>query len=527
MGNACDLLLKFRFLYIMRKMADSVSRVKSDEVVTIAKGAGTVFLGMLAGMGLRFLYRAVIGRYLGPSLLGLFLIGLGFFRISERIACLGIQNGVLRYVSLYAGEKDERRLKGSIIFGLKVVAVVGIGVGASIFFVSPLIYSPIYQNIALTEVLRAFAIGVPFSAVTMVLLFATQGFRVMKYKVMVREFLEPLSCITVFSLLILAGWKLEGALFAFVFSIIIGSFLAFYYLRKLFPPITSRSLPSIQEPKKMLGFSWPLFFVGFFYLIILWLNTLLIGYFLSSADVGLFGAANNIAMLGMIVVNSFVPIFAPVVSDLSNRKKMDALESLYKVVTKWIFTLSFPLFVLMIFFRREVLILSFGKEFVEGAGVLVILSIALLANAMIGASGFLTAMSGKPKIELVNLGLVLFINTVLSIILIPKSGIQGAACSTLAAFLFLNVLRIIEVRVIFRIHPFRQDLYKPIVSGGISLAILFVTMRYFSLWQGPLGHFAQGSFFFVITYVLSLFLFGLEEEDKLIFSRIRDKMKSR
>lgn len=511
----------------MGKMTDSELKGKSEEVIIIAKGAGIVILGTLIGTGLRFLYRVIIGRYLGPSLLGLFLIGLGLYRISERIACLGIQNGVLRYVALYLGEGDEKRTKGAIIFGLRVVALVGICVGALVFFSSSLISHHIYYNVELVDVLRAFAVAIPFSAFTTILLFATQGFRVMKYKVLVREFQEPLTSVLVFLLLILIGWRLEGALIAFILSVIIGSFLAFYYLRKLFPLLTSKWTPSILEPKKMLRFSWPLFFVSFFYMIILWLNTLLIGYFLSSEDVGIFGAANNVAMLGLVVVNAFVSIFAPVVSDLSNRREMDALENLYKVVTKWISTLSFPLFILMIYFNEEILILTFGKEFIQGASVLVILSIALLINAIIGATGFLTAMSGKPKIELANLGIVLLFTVILSVVLIPKFGILGAAYSTLAAFMLLNVMRIIEVRIIFRIHPFRRDLYKPFVSGGISLGILFLTMKYLSLTPNPQVYFVQGSLVFICVYILMIFLFGLEEEDRMVFSRIVDKIKRR
>lgn len=506
-------------------MADSELSRNSEEVITIAKGAGIVFLGTIIGTGLRFLYRMLIGRYLGPSLLGIFLIGLGLFRISERIACLGIQNGVLRYVSLYLGEGDERHTKGAIVFGLRIVALTGLCVGTLVFFSSPIISLRIYHNVELANVLRAFAIAIPFSAFTTILLFATQGFRVMKYKVLVRELQEPLTCVLAFLLLIYIGLRLEGALFAFILSVVIGSFLAFYYLHKIFPPLTSNWIPSIMEPKKMLQFSWPLFFVGFFYLIILWLNTLLIGYFLSSEEVGIFGAANNIAMLGLVVVNSFVSIFAPVVSDLSNKRELGALENLYKLVTKWIATLSFPLFILLIYFDQEILYLTFGKDFVQGADVLVVLSSALLINAIIGATGFLTAMSGKPKIELVNLGIVLITSVIFCVVLIPKFGILGAAFSTFAAFMLLNVMRIIEVRIIFHIHPFRKDLYKPFLSTGISLGILFLTMNYLSFSRNPQVYIVQGSMVFIFVYVLMIILLGLEEEDKMVLARILDKFK--
>ena len=506
-------------------MGDAENWGKSEEVVIIAKGAGYVLIGAICGSALRFLFRAIIGRYLGPSLLGIFFIGLGLFRISERIACLGIQNGILRYIPVYFGEKDEERIKGTIISGLKIVGVAGLFVAGLIFINSNFIARNIFQNLELTNVLKAFSLVIPFSAITTVLLFSTQAFRVLKYKVVVREFQEPLFGILIFSFLYLIGWKLNGALLAFLLSIACGTILAAFFLKKVFPPIADKNVRSRFETKKLIHFSYPLFFVGFFYLVILWLNTLLIGHFLTMEEVGYFGAAHNIAMLGLVVVNAFVSIFAPIVSDLSNRKENDKLEGLYKVITKWIFTLSFPVFILMIYFDQEILALSFGRPFVQGAIVLVILSIAMLVNSIIGSAGFLTAMSGKPKLELANLSVTLSVNAILSVVLIPRYGIQGAAYATLVAFVLLNVIRLIEVRILFRIHPFRIDLYKPLVSGGIAFLTLFFAMKYFPFSLSAALYLAQGVLIFICVYVVLILVFGLAEEDKLVFSRIKEKIK--
>jgi len=506
-------------------MGDTEVRGKLEEVVIIAKGAGYVLIGTICGTGLRFLFRVIIGRYLGPSLLGFFFIGLGVFRISERMAGLGIQNGLLRYVPMYLGENDTKRVKGTIISGLRIVGVAGVCVAALVFFNSGFIARNIFQNFEMTNVLRVFSLALPFSAITAVLLFSTQAFRILKYKVFVREFQEPLICILIFALLYLFGWKLNGALLAFLLSVACGTFLAVFFLKKVFPPIADENIGCQYEIKKLLRFSWPLFFVGFFYMIILWMNTLLIGYFLTSEEVGFFGAAHNIAMLGLVVVNAFVSIFAPIVSDLTNRGESKKLEEVYKVISKWIFTLSFPVFILMIHFDQEILALSFGKTFVQGAVVLVILSIAMLVNSIIGSAGFLTAMSGNPKLELINLCITLPINALLSIVLIPKYGIQGAAYATLAAFILLNSMRIIEVHVLFRMHPFRIDMYKPLLAGGVSFFALFLAMKYMPIHFGNLVYFIQGSLAFVIVYVLMIFVLGLSEEDKMVFAKIKEKIR--
>jgi len=499
----------------------------SREITDIAKGAGVVFFGTIMGMSLRYLFRVVIGRFLGPALVGLFFIGLGAFRIAEKIACLGIQNGVLRYGALYRGEGDAQRVKGTIVLALRFVILTGVGTGSVLALLSPVIAVKVYHEPGLTDMLRLFSLAVPFSALTTIFLFSTQSFRIMKYKVAVREILEPIFQILFFIVLFVLGFGLYGAVYAYITALVIGTGLAFFSLVRLFPDLLRKALRPVFEAKKLLTFSWPLFFVGFFYLIILWLNTLLIGFFMSSEDVGIFGAAHNTAMLGQVVLIAFVSIFAPIVSDLHNRRQFKKLEGLYKVVTKWIFLISFPIFILMVSFSRQILDVSFGKDFVPGANVLELLSVGLLANSIIGSAGFLTSMSGRPKIELFNLTVVLALNIFLSFLLIPRLGLIGAAYSTLAAFISLNILRILEVLFLFKMHPFRLDLYKPVLAGGVALAAMKAGHRFIWPAGGSWTTLAASGFVFLLSYIVVLFVLGFEEEDRIVFSRIKEKTQIR
>ena len=91
------------------------------EIATIAKGAGIVFIGTIIGTGLKYLFELIVARNLGSELFGLFFLGFSIFKISEVISTLGLHNGILRYVALYAGENDRQRVKGVIILASKIV----------------------------------------------------------------------------------------------------------------------------------------------------------------------------------------------------------------------------------------------------------------------------------------------------------------------------------------------------------------------------------------------------------------------
>ncbi len=497
----------------------------SREITSVAKGAGVVFAGTIIGTVLRYLFRAIIGRFIGPTQVGLFFIGLGVFRITEKIACLGIQNGILRYVSIYKGEGDDKRVKGIIVIASRIILAVGIVIGFFVALLSPAIANKIYHQPDLINILRLFGLAVPFSALIVVFVFSTQALRIMKYKVIVREIFEPLLRIILFIGFIFLGWKLFGAIWAFVISTVFGLFLAFHYLKKLFPELMDKDFKPIYETRKLLHFSWPLFFASFFYLVFLWANTLIIGYFLSPREVGIFGAAHNTVLLSQVVLNSFVSIFAPVISDLNNRQEMNKLHGLFKIVTKWVLTLSFPLFILMVYFAKEILDLSFGKDFIGGANCIVILSIGFFMNCVFGSSGFLLVMSGKPRIEFYNLCIVLTANIVMSIILIPEYGIVGAAYSASACFILLNILRFAEVHLLLKMNPLKGDMYKPLFGGGIAFIGLVLLARILSPVDHSLLFLLTGTLIFMIVYALILMALGFDDEDKIVFAKIKEKMK--
>ena len=109
-----------------------------------------------------------------------------------------------------------------------------------------------------------------------------------------------------------------------------GLLLSFMFLKRTFPDLTDRQRSFKLEAKKILGFSWPLAFVGFFNVVMFQINTIMLGYFSTSQDIGIFGAVQRTSFAIQIIQASFNPIFAPIVADLFNRRKFSKSCSSYK-----------------------------------------------------------------------------------------------------------------------------------------------------------------------------------------------------
>ncbi|HDL64840.1 MAG TPA: flippase, partial [Proteobacteria bacterium] len=358
----------------IRMAREDGSQTPGPEILTIAKGAGIGFMGMVIGSALRYLFQIIIARNLGPELFGLFILGLTVFKVTGMIAEMGLPRGIVRYVALFRGEGDESRLKGVIILSIRIALTSSIVFALLLFAFSRTIAVSIFHKSELTIVLRIFALVLPFTTLTTMLLFATQGFKIMKYKAIVSEIFEPLGRLILVIILFLLGLKLYGVIFAYLIPLVAGTWLAFHYLKKVFPPVVKKELRPTYETKQLLHFSWPLLFVNFFGFMIMWIDTLMLGYFKTSQDVGIYSAAQRTALLGCLIVASFNSIFAPVISDLHNRKEFSSLNEYFKTVAKWMFTFSFPISLLIIFFARGILNL-FGPQFVSGIPSLIILSV--------------------------------------------------------------------------------------------------------------------------------------------------------
>jgi O-antigen/teichoic acid export membrane protein len=504
--------------------ADSASP-HIEYVSLIAKGAAIVFAGTIAGGALRYLFQVLVARHIGVESFGLFSLGLAVFNVAVMIASLGMGQGVVRFVSLYQAERDRRRVKGTSLLAAALALVGGSVVGLLLVIVSRFLAVDVFDTSDLTPVLRFFAVGVPFFALTTVFLSSTQGLRIMKYRVYVRDLFELLSRIALATVAFLLGWKLLGAIVAFVASIIAGTLLSFLFYRRVFGPILTPRIRSILEPRRFLAFCWPLFFADGFNFTEAWISTFVLGYYATPEAVGVFSAAYRTSLLVQGLLTSFNTMFAPIISDLHHTAELRKLESLFKMVTKWAFSLGFPAVALIVIFPREILTV-FGQDFAGGGISLIVLGLGQLMNLVTGPLGVMISMSGRSRLTMLNAVLHLLLQAGLCFLLIPGYGVLGAAVAKVLSIAFLRMMRLLQVRLLLGMHPFRRTFLKPVLAGGVSWLLLSLARTSIQTTASPAPWLILGSLSFLIVYGLVLTLLGFDEEDRMLFQKIRTRFAS-
>jgi O-antigen/teichoic acid export membrane protein len=492
-----------------------------NEIGSIARGAGIVFFGTAAGLIFRYGFHVLAARGLGPGLFGTFFLGLSIYQILEMLAQFGLPSGVVRYVAIFYGQGDIPRIKGTIRSALRIVWMTSVLLAAAVFLLAQPLAGGVFQNPAAAVVLIALAALLPFSSTTAVFVHAAQGFHRMRDRVIVTEILEPAGRVFLVVLLLLFGLRLEGVLAAYALPVILGSFIAWRLIRKRFSPLSDRSILPVMETTRLLSFSWPLLFLQFIGVLLLWTDTLMLGIFRTAAEVGVYGAVQRTTVLGTIVLSAFNTVFAPLISRLHDQARLAELRSLFQTIAKWVFTFSLPLYVGLFLLRKPILGL-FGPEFVAGAPALAVLAAGYLVHSGTGSTGVLISMSGKPAINLMNMSVFFVLNIVLNLILIPKYGLLGAAAATGATLAAGNIVSVVITRVMFKVYPFRADFLKPVGSGLLS-AGLFWLVRDVLFPRHPAGIVAGGLLFF-LSYFILLIVMGLSAEDKDALDQLRRRI---
>lgn len=292
-------------------------------------------------------------------------------------------------------------------------------------------------------------------------------------------------------LLILFELPFSGVFYSYLASLVISCGVLTIYLAKRLPSPVKFIFSLSIEPaaKKLLFFSFPLLGVAMLGLIITWTDTLMLGYFTSSAKVGLYNAALPFAQFISAIMGAILLIYMPVTSGLYARNMMPEVRKNFSVLTKWSCSVTLPLFLILFLYPRSVLNLFFGAEYIFADNALRILSLGFIINNFMGPNeGTLIALSRSRFLMWVALGVAL-LNIGLNVVLIPILGIEGAAIASAVSIITVNVIRCWKVNSLTGAQPLSKNLIKPVLA---SLALIF------------LFHFIITNFFIIPPWILPL-----------------------
>jgi O-antigen/teichoic acid export membrane protein len=148
--------------------------------------------------------------------------------------------------------------------------------------------------------------------------------------------------------------------------------------------------------KSHLLISLPMILSAFVQLINGKVNILMLGYYVSKTDLGIFSMVFKITTITNFVLMAMKTIAMPKISELFWANKLDELKDLVHLTNRYIFIFSSVVFVLLLLFSDWILAFL-GQEYVSGSTSFKILAFTQFYNAYCGMVAVFLNMTGHQK----------------------------------------------------------------------------------------------------------------------------------
>ena len=484
-----------------------------DELVALARGSGLNLVGAVFSQVSLLATSIVLAHWLGAGDLGVYWQSYAVLSLLGLVALAGFGTAVTRFVAVHRAEGDDAALRGTIRFALGLTVVVAMALAAALHAAAPWLAHDVFGDERLQTALRFVALTIPAMALMDVCLAATKGFRSMKAFALIGLAFEPGLRVAVTIVVVVLGAGLAGAMAALTVSNVVAAVLAAVALKRMLGPVR---VPPTYRPREILSFSVVSWIASLATTGLIWADTLLLGIYLPSAEVGVYNVATRVVVLASFVMLPINASFAPRVADLHHRGQTDALGRTYSYATTWIVRLSLPAFVVLVLFARDILSF-FGPAFPAAAAVTIVLVVGKAVDAATGPCAMMLNMSGRPALNMVDNITALALNVGLNLWLIPRYGIVGAAVAWAVALGVVNAARVVQVRATMGMWPFSSGTATALAASAAGAAAGFLVRNV----AAGLSAMVVGALAVVATYVALLALVGVTADDRTLLKGLR------
>ncbi|MBV9971395.1 MAG: lipopolysaccharide biosynthesis protein, partial [Xanthobacteraceae bacterium] len=402
--------------------------------------------------GILFVSQVVLARWMGRFEFGIYVYAWAWVGFLGMLSALGIGSSAQRFVPEYRSRGDLDHLRGFLLGSRLLCVGNGVAVGA-IVAATLLVLGHRISNyyvvpfVLVSLTLPAFTLSTLQDPIA-------RSFDWIALALAPVFILQPLIVIAVGSGLFLTGSAVTGqtalaiAAAAFWAVIIVQMVVLGRRLAREVPP----------GPRRYALAHWvrtalPLALVESFFVLLTYVDTLVLQAFVGPAEVAVYYAATKTLALVNFVYFAVSAASAHRFSEYHAARAHDELAAFLAQTIRWTFWPSLVLAALMIVLGKPILML-FGPGFGDGYHLILIMSVGLLARAAVGPAERLLNMIGQQNICAAIYGAAFALNLAMCLLLIPHLGLAGAAIATASAVLTESTLLFIVAKRRLGLHVF-------------------------------------------------------------------------
>ncbi len=230
---------------------------------------------------------------------------------------------------------------------------------------------------------------------------------------------------------------------SFIIALFVTAAIGFFLLYKNFYKHLHNS--TVRFSKEIFNYSLPLAFISIGFIALTEIDTIMIGYFSTTAEVGTYAVAkqiiNKLPHIAMAISMGTMPVYAKM-----NKENKEELKTKFYSITKTTIAIYAIIALLLFSLSSKLIPFLFGEEYINAILPLQILSVYLFFMGMSIILGSFLDYTGNAKKRAYNISATIVLNIVLNIVLVPRYGAIGAALATSVSYLPYVLFNWIEVR---------------------------------------------------------------------------------
>lgn len=202
------------------------------------------------------------------------------------------------------------------------------------------------------------------------------------------------------------------------------------------------------------------------------LDTVMMGFMKSNADVGFYNAATKIKTILVSIVTSLGVVLLPRASYYIEHDQIDEFKRISAKAINFVLLISLPLCIYFIMFAKEGVLFLSGDAYTEAILPMQILMPTLIFIGLTNIMGIQMLIPlGREKVVLYSEIAGAIVDLVINIILIPIMASSGAAIGTLVAEMVVWIVQYIALKEDVK-ETYVKIRYLPIVIG-LAISALF------------------------------------------------------
>lgn len=451
----------------------------SDEKQRIVKNSFWLALARFGGSLFRAILIIYAFRTLGPSLQGSFSLAMNFVLIFSFIPDFGLTAVLIREIAKFYEERRKIFANTflSLLF-LLFASLLIINLTKNIFIKDKLALSLIFllSIFLIFDTLREFLYAI----------FRTQE----KMELQAFSHLLTNFFLLIFGIIFL---KINPLPIYLVYAYLLGVFLGFLFTILLLRKEIFYNYFQFFQTKiafSLFNKSWPIGLANFLFLILTYIDSLIVGWFHSAKDVGLYNSVIKLTEFFYFFPAALAMSVFPIVAKKENQEQ---LKETIHFALSFALLISLPMFAGLFLLAKDIILLLYGTKYLEASLALSLLSFSLPFNfLLLILIDVLIALDKRRELLLYDFFIV-FLNFFLNLLFVPKYSYFAASLitsfSAFASLIFAYFICKKYLDLSFRKINFINYFLASILMGvfvsflpfHLILKIIFGALIYFGL----------------------------------------------